>query len=378
MKRRILYFILVLFLCFTVSGCGGSFFEEDVLEIESITSRVEADGTTILKITYTDSTRKPDEFKIPKGASGVGIKELTADKDEFGKTTINISFTDETMEDVTFDVKDGVSIKGVEPVVDMETGDVFLKVLYSDGTESPAYPLPKGEKGDPGNGILGYTKEDTEDGGYKFIFHFTESEDVEVLIPGPQKGEDGRGIEQVMSYEEGEFYYLVLKYTDGTFSDPIDFQKPAKPNTWITGTQNPNIPTEDEKVLKAKIGDYLFDTAHQVIYVKTDYGWDKVVSFAQSSEPFTITFNLNDKIDGGPEAAMPNDKDGETKFKYTVIQNTYFPDNGNPIPQPTRTGYIFKGWYTEAIPSVTSGAFTDLTPILSDLTLYAQWEKIVE
>ena len=373
MKKRILIFILMLFMCLSVTACGGGFFEEDVLEIESITSKVDSDGTTILKIKYTDPTREPDEFRIPRGLEGNGISEVLTEK-ENDITKVTINFTDETATPVVFEVKDGRSISGIVPIVDSETGAVYLKVVFSDGTESDPYPLPKGEKGDDGNGIIGYEKiDDLENGGYKIIFHFSQSEDVEVIIPGPEKGEDGRGIEQIMSYEEGNFYYLVIQYTDGSFTDPIEFEKPQKPNTWLTATQNPNVEKEDVKILNAKIGDFVFDTAHKVIYVKAEYGWDKVVSFGDSTEPLTITFVLNDTLDGGPEAAMPSDK-----LVYPVIQNTYFTDNGYDIPIPTRSGYRFVGWFTKADKEVlpTTGQFTELTPILSSLTLYAIWEEI--
>ena len=42
---------------------------------------------------------------------------------------------------------------------------------------------------------------------------------------------------------------------------------------------------------------------------------------------------------------------------------------------PTREGYTFLGWYTTKTIGPTSGVLTDLTPILSDLELYAQWAK---
>ena len=62
---------------------------------------------------------------------------------------------------------------------------------------------------------------------------------------------------------------------------------------------------------------------------------------------------------------------------YCYIQrNTYFKQNGyGNIPVPTREGYTFLGWYTTKTIGPTSGVLTDLTPILSDLELYAQWAK---
>ena len=366
MKRRILYFIFVLFLCFTVSGCGGSFFEEDVLEIESITSKVEADGTTILKITYTDSTRRPDEFKIPKGAQGNGIKEMITTKDESGSiTNVTISFTEESMDPVSFDVKDGVSISGVVSRVDETTAETYLVVLFSDGTESEPFEMPKGEEG---NGFSGFDKTDNEDGSITYYFHFSKSEDVVITIPAPQKGDEGRGISSIIGSEENGYYVLNVKYTDGTTADPIYFNKPEDPNTWISTSEKP------ENTI-GKNGDYCFDGFHKIIYVKENGIWNKVVSFEDSTDYYFVTFDLNDSNDGGVVASMP-----EGSFTtYVITRNTYFIDNGyTSIPIPIREGYKFLGWYRTKDVTVVNGAFTDLTPILSDLTLYAQWEKIVE
>ena len=48
------------------------------------------------------------------------------------------------------------------------------------------------------------------------------------------------------------------------------------------------------------------------------------------------------------------------------------------LPTPTRTGYTFKGWYTEKNPSDNTTLVTATTIVskTSDHTLYAQWEKV--
>ena len=71
----------------------------------------------------------------------------------------------------------------------------------------------------------------------------------------------------------------------------------------------------------------------------------------------------------------------ESLLSYTVKAGTYLWDeeNGNvTLPIPVRPGYTFGGWYHRAIPEngkpdATMGLFTDLTPVFSDLTLYAYW-----
>ena len=73
-----------------------------------------------------------------------------------------------------------------------------------------------------------------------------------------------------------------------------------------------------------------------------------------------------------------------TNTSYTVA---FEPNNGTPIePQtigeggtatqpadPTRSGYVFKGWYTE---NTFKNLFSFSTAITGDLTLYAQWNQL--
>ena len=366
--KKLLHLILLILVCFMLSSCGG-FFEEETKEILEITSYVDQNGTTTLKIIYSDDTT--DEFKIPKGVEGNGIKDIKTEKNEKGNiTTITVTYTDEDMEPVTFDVADGKSIKGVVSRTNEETGDIYLVVLYSDGTESEPHLLPKGEKGEDGNGFTGFDKVDNEDGSQTYKFHFSQSEDVVITIPAPQKGETGRGIVSIIGAEQDGLYVLTIKYSDET-TEEVYFNKPKDPNTWFSGTPGEEGPS----VAIGKNGDYYFDTAHKIIYEKANNVWVEVVTFADSIIYYEISLDLNDMLDGGPKATM------EGRKTFTVVGGTYFTDNGyGDLPIPTRTGYKFLGWYRTKVDPTdippTKAPFTDMTPILSSMTLYACWEKI--
>ena len=366
MKNKLLHLILLILVCFTLTSCG-SFFVEETKEILAVTSYVDQNGNTVLKITYTDETQ--DEFKIPQGTDGNGIKEIRPDK-KGSVTKLTVTFTDEKMEPVVFDIADGKGIDGVISRTNEETGEVYLVVLFSDGTESEPYLLPKGDKGDKGNGFTGFDKEDLEDGSQKYYFHFSEGDDVVITIPAPQKGETGRGIASIIGSEEDGLYVLTIKYTDDT-REKVLFNKPKDPTSWLSGTEQPSDTL-------GRNGDYYFDTAHKVIYAKAKDSWTKVISFGDSSEKYEIVFDLNDNLDGGPLASMNG---GNSSFP--VIRNTYFSQNGyGDIPIPTREGYKFLGWYQKRVePSnilPTMAPFTDMTPILSNMILYACWEKTAE
>lgn len=368
MKNKLLHLILLILVCFTLTSCGG-FFEEETKTILEVTSYVDQNGTTVLKITYSDDTH--DEFKIPQGVAGNGIKEIKPDKKD-NITKLTVTFTDEKMEPVVFDIKDGKGIDGVISRTNEETGEVFLVVKYNDGTESEPHLLPKGEKGDDGNGFTGFDKVDNDDGSQTYKFHFSQSEDVVITIPAPQKGETGRGITSIIGSEQDGLYVLNVNYSDGT-SEEVLFNKPKDPNAWFSGTPGEEGPSN----AIGRNGDYYFDTYHKIIYAKENNRWVEVVSFAESIVRYEVVFNLNDMEDGGPKAQMS----GRTGF--LIIGNTYFTDNGyGDIPVPTRIGYKFLGWYkTKVDPndiSPTNAPFTDMVLINSDITLFACWKKITE
>ena len=53
-------------------------------------------GNAIITITYTDSSKKPVTFTLPKGENGqdgAGIKKVEYTQDQYGVTTVTISFT---------------------------------------------------------------------------------------------------------------------------------------------------------------------------------------------------------------------------------------------------------------------------------------------
>ena len=80
-----------------------------------------------------------------------------------------------------------------------------------------------------------------------------------------------------------------------------------------------------------------------------------------SSNTFTVSFDYNDE---GATAST-----SESCYEGNTV----------PLPTPTRTGYTFKGWYDAASGGnlLAEATATEYTPT-ADITLYAQWEEIVE
>lgn len=368
MKRFIKSLILVLSL-FILVGCGGFFEESESIIIESIEQETLENGDIKIVISYVDDVKNPDEFVIPKGEAGqtgVGIKDIVTEKDVDNKTTIlTITYTDDSIEPTEFTIPDGLGVIGIETKYVESENETYMILTYSDNSKSAPLLLPKGDKGEDGNGISSYEIVTNDDGSTTITFHFTQSEDFVINIPAPRQG---NGIESIVSSETDDKYVLLIKYSDPNMEDQrIEFNKPAEPNKWLSGTSQPLLADGDD-------GDYYFDTGHNDIYKKENGVWKKIVDFDDNEQIYEVTFDLNDSAD--KPAQMPL---GFNQISYEVKRGTYFTSevNGyNQIPIPTREGYEFVGWYKTKIITPVNGPFTDLTPIFEDLTLYAIWKEL--
>jgi uncharacterized repeat protein (TIGR02543 family) len=80
------------------------------------------------------------------------------------------------------------------------------------------------------------------------------------------------------------------------------------------------------------------------------------VKWIRADSGFTVSFDAGEE--GYPEKRLRTVEDGETV--------------GDLMPsEPTKTGYIFDGWYTEQ--DGGGSKFTESTPVEEDITVYAKW-----
>lgn len=363
--KKILSFICILLTCITLTGCA-SFIGEDTIEIAEIKTVTLANGDIEVTIVYVDEETKPTVFTVPKGdkgdtgETGVGIQEITVlpNETENGKI-ITINFTSPEMEPVSYEVADGVSILGIESTVDEESGDTMIVVNFSNGTTSDPIIIPKGKKGEDGNSITAIEQVVNEDKSVTLTLKFSQTDDVIVEVPAPQNGKDGRGIKEIVSVPNGDTYTMIITYTDDT-TQSLEF---ARPNKWFTNYAQPTTSDGID-------GDMWYDIAHNIIYAKENGRWRKVLDLEKILDnDCTITFDLNDSNDA--QASIPQG----TFLSYVISEGEYFATSGFSVPLPTRPGYTFVGWFTTKTPTVVNGAFTDLTPVFADLTLYACWEE---
>ena len=359
-KKILLIFVLCF--CFLLTGCGAFFGEEESLMMESLETKELENGDIEITINYSNEDVKPTVFIVPKGeegGTGNGISSINTYKSEDGKNTVvKIEFTNGS-EAKEFNIPNGVSIDKVQTEKVTETGETLLTIVYSDGSTSDPISIPKGEKGDKGISISGITQKINRDYSVTLTIEMTEGDPIQVEIPAPVHGKDGRGISEIVSIPNGDKYVMTIKFTDDTVQE-LEF---ARPNKWFSESSGPKL--ED-----GINGDLWYDLAHQIIYVKQNNKWNLVINFNNVIDlTYEITFDLNDT------ASEPADMPAGSLITYPIECGKYFASSGYTIPVPTRDGYKFVGWYTVKTPTAVNGAFTDLTPVQSNLTLYAVWEK---
>ena len=158
---------------------------------------------------------------------------------------------------------------------------------------------------------------------------------------------------------------LVISYTNG-LTEEVKFDKPSEPSNWISGVEQPGGSI-------GKNGDYYFDTAAKVIYIKENGSWKEVISFKTVDTTHSVTFDANGgAFDGG----------STIKIYRGIKHGDYLSSGDDGIsapPVPVKDGYRFDGWYTVKDLNLYVGQeyvysrFGDLTPVNKDLTLYARW-----
>ena len=310
-------------------------------------------GNAIITIHYTDSSKKPVTFTLPKGENGqdgAGIKKVEYTQDQYGVTTVTISFTN-SLEPVSFTLQPGKSIADVKFEKD-ESDNTLIIFIDSDGNELSPITVFKGDTGEQGVGIVSIIPDYRSDGSSSLKIVLSDETYYEVEIPAPK---EGRGIESIVTRKEGTTVYLVINYTDNT-SEEISFESTP---SWTTGNSKPGDSFGYN-------GDYYFDISHDIIYIKENGVWTVAVDFNTNAAEYSVIFELNDTTAEPAEYAVG-------QRSYVIQKGETFYSSGLELPVPSRNGYTFGGWYTSTVPNVTHGAFNNLTPVLSDMTLYAKW-----
>lgn len=360
MKSPLKKLFCVLALCGTMFLSACSFFGKDAaMQISSVTSEYnDQTGITYVTISYTDESVPPTVLQIPRGNDGErgnGIARIDhRPNDQNTATIITLYYTDPLSEPVELTLPYGTFITSVQTVPQDDQNATTLIINLSDGTQN-SVTLYNGKDGLTITDIATQT-----DSGVTYIV-VTLSDGQSKKFPMPQgvAGEDGRGILQISldaarTAADPANIWLSVTYTD-YWTESISVPKSSG---WHNGR---GVPSKG----MYSVGDYYVDLSGYAIYYKeVDGEWKTVMDFSGFSEE-THTVNF---IDRGPSG-----EDFVIVQSITVTNGRYFAPL-QTLPSPQRTGYQFSGWYTSWEQTPNSGKFSDLTPVWSDLALYARWQ----
>lgn len=345
-----------------ITSCSAFFGGDEFTITDTSITTDEETGDTIVTITFSGDDVKPLTFRIPvvtNGVDGIGIENITS-KLENGQVVLTISYTDESVEDTVISVpvingENGVGVTGVN-VGQNENGDTTFQFTYSDGKTSEVFILPKGKDG---VGIANIVENDNGDGTHTIIISYTDPEmpTTEFVVS------DGISIERVEyspEYSDESNYAIIVTFSDGNVS-LITLPRPTT-NKWLSGVTDPRDNIGND-------GDYYLNEYNGNVFVKRNGSWNYLFSMkgtgsTETKEYFNVIFELRE--DEYTDTLTPG-----SRLMISVEEGKTIPLNQIPVPQ--KDGFVFNGWYAGETVSPNVGHFTNLTPVVSDLTLFASW-----
>ncbi len=361
--KRMLLIVSALTLSYPLASC--SFFDTgNGTQIKEVLSTYDSStGNTIVTITFTDDETEPVSFIVPRGISGkdgVSIKNVTSKISSDGKSVeLTISYTDNSVEDtvISVPVLEGRGIKEVLVNKD-EDGNPTIQFTYTDGTQSSVITIPSGKDG---NGIESFEVSDPDSNGRMTItVTFTDGTSKTFELKNGTNGISVMNITYNEEKSDASHYVLTITYSDG-YTEDVVLDRPRS-NRWFTGTTAPESDTTASS--QAVEGDFYLNRVNGYVYQMTSDGtWSFLFGMkadTQTTVYHTVFFDPGaGKINGSSSIMMSSVLEGKTLPLSS-------------IPTPTYEDHTFLGWYTD-LTNVNAGQFTDLTPVLSDLTLYAKY-----
>lgn len=132
-----------------------------------------------------------------------------------------------------------------------------------------------------------------------------------------------------------------------------------------------SLPEFDAGVYRIKIRLYA-DTAKKIPLLNSPYTELAIITDGYTSSSTAKITALN-----SPVYNISYDLDLGTVPSGSTLPKIYQYTGSVPVlPEPVRTGYTFKGWYTKADPTSSDVpfAFSGTTPLTDDIKLYAVWD----
>lgn len=375
MNKRVSTLICALMLVFVLAtACACSFFdEEERREIENIyyleATQDEKEGIMVI-IEYVGEDYPDSMFFLPNGEEGEegnGISDVQAQLTEDGShIQITVNYTDKTRDPSVFTFENSVFPTDFQSTLDETTGDWLITVTLSNG-DTNRFTLHNGVDGQDGDTVTNITTEEDEDGVTWIVITLSSTDEegnpttYRFPMPNGDKGDQGVGILDVYvdTYlTAGDPYniHLVIILSDNSQHD-VEI---PKTNNWSV-TDTGEKPAESS----GSLGDFVFDKKTYTIWYKGYTGWEKIM-------------DLSDKQADTHEVRFVADGLQVGKTRY-VTHGSYFATQDDPMPDVSKEGFTFAGWYTEPCDPATGAVppnadhFTDLTYVLGNLTLYARF-----
>ena len=414
----------------TLSGCSFFTDPEEGYTIKEVQKKQLDNGDWNIKIIYANENKVATEFTIP---AAVSVDKITPSYDEETRTwTITITKTDDS-KPAEFTIEPGISIDHIEAVDDKETGDIFLNIHYTDGSvqdgQKTGLRIPKGKDGDPGQDgksillVLTNVNEDLSTDVTIFVGYLPLDEEGNPVVMTkdntvydaeqeawivdekyPFTGDVYSGINlsagigvdaegTSMEYykdgaNKGDLKVTVL-YTNGD-KTVMTLTRPAY---FWTHEGDPNEKFADDfdfDGVPLKEGDMYFDCRKdiagknegQCFYRYNGSSWEMQMSLTdQDYQAYTVVFHIN-----APEGSDPVFLDGDHLDTHTELsrkvgrgRTTFYNEVTIPTAFDQKGIYTFGGWYTsntynyKHAPNPTVGAFTNMTPVWGNMSLYAYW-----
>ncbi len=367
MKKNLLTRMGLLFAAFALSSplASCTFFSSGGSQISNvITTYDDTTGNTVVTITFTDDELSPVTFIIPRGISGkdgVSIKNVTSKLSSDGNSIeLTVSYSDSSVQDtvISIPVLQGRGIKEVHVDKD-ENGNPTIQFIYTDGTLSPVITMPAGKDG---KGIESFEVSDPDTSGrITIVVKFSDGTSTSFEV---KNGKDAVSIANVTYNEEKSdetHYVLTITYTDG-YEENVSLDRP-RTNRWFTGSTSPE---EDNNLSEATEGDFYINRVNGYLYQKgSDGKWTFLFSMkGDSSAKDDVYYDV-----------IFDPKEGKIKnyqgvYVVPVLEGKTIALAN--IPTPEYENHTFLGWYTD-LDNVNAGKFTDLTPVTTNLHLYAKY-----
>ena len=350
----------------SLSSCSAFFGGDEGYLISDMTTITDEEGNTIVTITFDDEEVDPLIFTIPKGLTGEGIDHVTSElSSDKTRVILTIYYSNDELEPTKIEVPiingvDGVGISNVIVGKD-ELGNTTIQFVYSDETTSDVITINKGTDGVGIDRIE--QKEDKLNNRIIITVYYTNDTSNELYIP---LSKDGIGIKEITTSDDGENYILHIVFSDDSTSD-VTLKKPLA-TFWYSGKGLPQPSLGNDN-------DFYFDENNGDIYKKINGTWNFIFSRSGSGVSETITYKVTFNANGGKWRYVDgtNIEESEVKDKTITINKGEYINLNDPQYEVYLDGYTFDGWWTDKEINPNSGHFTTLTPVMSDLTLFAKW-----